>query len=176
MIKPNALDERNVSRLQCCGTRCRRAFRIGERSPCDVVDVRRCLVQFSRRVASVDQWKHRCAITIAGAVLVVLRVRQTKRVTKLVYRNTLEIYRARNCVGLCIVDREAKSVADFGVELNVVVENRSGFVEACGKLMSPSLSTSPMTVIADETSESPSPSMSVPLSSVTSVNEVSGWR
>ena len=50
-------------------------------------------------------------------------------------RNALEIYRARHCVHLCIVDGEAKAVADFGVELNVVIQNRSGFVEACRKLM-----------------------------------------
>ena len=74
-------------------------------------------------------------MTIAATGLVVLRVRQTDRVTKLVNCNTLEIYRARDSVSLCIVDRESKTVADFGVELNVVVQNRSGFVETCRKLM-----------------------------------------
>ena len=65
--------------------------------------------------------------------MIVEHVRETKRVAKLVYCNTVQIYRTGNGVGLCWIDRETKSVADLGVELDIVIENRSRFVEAGGK-------------------------------------------
>ena len=74
-------------------------------------------------------------MTVANARLVVLRMGQTERVSKLVDRNTLEIDRASYGICLGIVDSKAKSIADFRVELDVVIKNRSRFVSARGKLV-----------------------------------------
>ena len=86
------------------------------------------------RIGGGDERKHRRTVTISSTVLIVEHVRQTKRVAKFVYCNTVQIYRTTNSVDLCRVNCEAKSVADLGVELHVVIENRSRFVEAGGKL------------------------------------------
>src|SRR5215203_5976515 len=49
--------------------------------------------------------------------------------------NTLEVYGASNSICLCIVGGKAEAVGDFRVELNVIVKNGPGFVEAGWELM-----------------------------------------
>ena len=87
---------------------------------------------------------------------------------ELVRRHGVQVYRAGDRIQSRVAEREAKAVGGFGVELDVVVQDGSGFVKASGNSMSPSPSASVALEIPSATSESPSPSMSSPAAKVES--------